>query len=119
MNEKVAKIMKALQVDEQTALEIIESDVRIDKGEPLFELTPNQKRVEKEMRGTGTRTQTVYKFDKRTRKADEDKRELIRLLENAVCGVSETLVEVANPERELLFVYKGKKYKIVLSAPRS
>ena len=117
MEDKVKKIMTLLQVDEATALDVIASDERIEKGEKLFELTATQKKAEKHMRGTGTRTQ--YTFTKRERKPNNEKQELIQLLENAVCGVSETLVEVINPERELSFVYKGKKYKIVLSAPRS
>ncbi len=117
MKERIEKLMTLLQVDEATALDIIKSDERIEKGEKLFELSPTQKKAEKQMRSTGTRTQ--YTFTTRERKPNNEKRELLQLLENAVCGVSETLVEVVNPERELLFVYKGKKYKIVLSAPRS
>ena len=115
MEEKIQKIMRALKVDRETAIDIIQSDERIDKGEKLFELSQDQQQVEKQMRGTGTRVQPNYKFEKRARKADNDKRELIDLLAAAI-GEG---VEIINPEREFIFNFKGKKYKVVLSAPRS
>jgi hypothetical protein len=119
MNERIKQIMKALDVDEQTAREIIADDEKIDKGEKLFELTADQKQAEKKMRAVGTRTPTVYKFTKRERKADTDKREVI----SAITGTLEVLgaegIEVTNPEREIVFLCHGRKLKIVLSAPRS
>lgn len=107
--------MRALKVDRETAIDIIRADERIDKGEKLFELNQDQQQVEKQMRGTGTRSATQYKFEKRARKVDNDKRNLINLLAAAV-GES---VEITNPEREFTFNFNGKKYKVVLSAPRS
>ena len=42
------------------------------------------------------------------------------LLAECVENVAEGgAVDVTNPERELVFHYNGKKYKITLSAPRS
>ena len=52
---------------------IISADRAIDRGEKLFELTPQQKKVEKEMR-QAVRAPTVYKFENRARKADEMKK---------------------------------------------
>ena len=63
------------------------------------------------------RTPTVYNFQKRERKVDNDKREIIQTLDDALCDLVDD-VEVVNPEREILFTYNDKKYKIVLSAPR-
>ena len=40
---------------------IISADRAIDRGEKLFELTPQQKKVEKEMRHAA-RAPTTYKF---------------------------------------------------------
>ena len=41
----------------------------------------------------------------------------MELLEKAVNAVADT-IEVVNPEREMVFIVNGKKYKIVLSEPR-
>ena len=111
------KALFSLGLSPEEVAEVLADDAKIDKGEKLFELTEDQQKASKKARAAG-RVPGVYKFDKRERKTDEDKRHLMRVLEDAVCGLSETLVEVVNPERELVFVYNGKKYKITLSAPR-
>ena len=67
--------MNALDISEQEALELLEDDEKIDKGEKLFELTDEQKANSKKARQTGTRTQTTP--TKRERKEDTDKRFLI------------------------------------------
>lgn len=116
MPNKQIEAMKRLGMSEAEIADVLESDKRIDKGEKLFELTAEQKQAEKKAKGTGTRT--VYNFQKRERKADNDKREIIQTLDDALCDLVDN-VEVTNPEREILFTYNEKKYKIVLSAPRS
>ena len=116
MPNKQIEAMKRLGMSEAEIADVLESDKRIDKGEKLFELTAEQKQAEKKAKGTGTRT--VYNFQKRERKADNDKREIIQCIDDALCSLVDN-VEVTNPEREILFTYNGKKYKIVLSAPRS
>lgn len=115
MNEQI-EAMKRLGMSEAEIADVLESDKRIDKGEKLFELTAEQKQVEKKAKSTGTRT--VYNFQKRERKADNDKREIIQCLDDALCCLVDD-VKVTNPEREILFIYNDKKYKVVLSAPRS
>ena len=116
MPNKQIEAMKRLGMSEAEIADVLESDKRIDKGEKLFELTAEQKQAEKKAKGTGTRT--VYNFQKRERKADNDKREIIQCLDDALCCLVDD-VEVTNPEREILFIYNDKKYKVVLSAPRS
>lgn len=116
MPNKQIEAMQRLGMSEAEIADVLESDKRIDKGEKLFELTTEQKQAEKKAKGTGTRT--VYNFQKRERKADNDKREIIQTLDDALCDLVDN-VEVTNPEREILFTYNEKKYKIVLSAPRS
>lgn len=116
MPNKQIEAMKRLGMSEAEIADVLESDKRIDKGEKLFELTTEQKQAEKKAKGTGTRT--VYNFQKRERKADNDKREIIQCIDDALCSLVDD-VEVINPEREILFIYNDKKYKVVLSAPRS
>ena len=114
----VDELMQKLKCSRADAEQIILDDLRIDKGEKLFEQTADQKQASKKARAVG-RVVGVYKLDKRERKADNDKRHLIAefldLLEKAE-GVAN--VEATNPEREILFTYNEKKYKITLSAPR-
>ena len=125
MEKRIKDLMCALRISREEAIQVIEDDKRIDKGEKLFELTADQKAVEKKMR-QAPRTAEA-KAPKRERKTDNDKRFLIDSLvwalttdtENAGDNVLAQNVEIVNPEREFLFTYNGKKYKVVLSAPRS
>ena len=58
---------------------------------------------------------------KRERKADEEKRFLINLLDEALAnGFDCSQIEVSNIERQIDFVSaeSGRKFRIVLSAPR-
>lgn len=119
-HEKQAdKLVDLLGCSIAEAEEIIATDSRIDKGEKLFEQTADQKQTEKKMRAVGTRTPTVYKLDKRPRKADEDKRGLIEHLRTAVAMVADSVPTVTNVERQIDFEFNGRKFRIVLSAPRS
>ena len=52
MTEQVKKMMKALDITEAEALQLIEDDKRIDKGEKLFELTKEQQKASKDARNT-------------------------------------------------------------------
>lgn len=109
--------MRKLGFSDSEIAEVMEADRRIDKGEKLFELSGEQKQTEKKMR-QADRTPTAYTFTPRERKADNDKRELIRLLiENM--GENVENVQIINQEREFLFTFNNKKYKIVLSCPRN
>ena len=97
---------------------IISADRAIDRGEKLFELTPQQKKVEKEMRQVG-RAPTTYKFENRARKADEMKKCILSQLVKALEPNCDAPPEIVNSEREFTFFYNGKKYKVVLSCPRT
>lgn len=114
MNEQI-KAMRELGFTEDEIKDVIETDKRIDRGEKLFELTADQKQVEKKMRQA---ERTHYEFTKRERKANNDKQYLIQIIQNALDSNVES-IEVTNIEREINFTYNNKKYKIVLSAPRT
>ena len=117
MDKQVEKLMKALDITEAEALEVIETDKAIDKGADPFPLTQEQKKAVRKAT-QADRKPTVYNFSKRERKADEDKATLVNALFTAILPMCETY-EVVNSEREFLFTYNGKKYKVVLSTPRS
>ena len=115
MNEKLLQLMQTLDLTEDEAQELLADDERIDKGEKLFELTEEQKANSKKARQTGTRTQTTP--TKRERKEDTDKRFLIAEIVKALAECDK--VEITNPERQIDFEFSGRKFRIVLSAPRS
>lgn len=111
----VAKLMEKLGITEAEALEIIDADKRIDKGEKLFELTAEQEQASKQARQADSKPRE--KKITKERKVDNDKREIIQVIDDALCDLVDN-VEVVNPEREIVFHFNERKYKIVLSAPR-
>lgn len=123
MDEKrISILMEMLEISREEAIQVLEDDARIDRGEKLFELTPEQKKAEKKARSGAKSENAVNAYGKkvtRTRKADTDKGELIQAISNALqdLGSVEKLT-VTNKEREMELFYNGRKFKIVLSAPR-
>lgn len=111
--ERLARYDK-LNLSPQEKLDLLYYDKEVEaKGSTNGKLTGEQAKVEKTMRGTGTRT--VYKFNKRKKKENTTKAAIIEKLTAAV-GVE---CEVVNPEKEFIFFVDGVKYKVVLSAPRT
>jgi hypothetical protein len=112
---------------EEEIADMLKCDKEIDRGADLFPLAEELQAGAKKAR-RADRTDTPKKAD-RTRAEDKDKRRLIEYFRNALeneVRVSETdfdcvatKVEIVNPEREFLFTYNGKKYKVVLSCPRT
>ena len=117
----VEELAKRLNISVEEARQVQEDDKRIDRGEKLFELSPELEAGAKKARKTGTRKVTEVK---RERKPDENKRWLIQYLavalEDADCDLDTNLenIVVINPERELEFTYSGIKYRLTLACPR-
>lgn len=110
--------MKALECTEEEAKDIITKDREIDKGIKHFELSKDQKQAEKKMRSVGIKTVNPYgKQTTREKKADVDKGKLIADLLDGIPYAEN--IEVINNEREFIFTFRNKKYKVVLSCPRS
>lgn len=97
---------------EEELKELAEFDKRVDKGEDPYPLTAEQKKVAKSMT-KADRKVTVYNFQKKERKKNDDKRDLIQKLSKDLEDVS-----IVNEEREFTFIYNDVKYKVVLSVPR-
>jgi len=111
------KSLLSLGLSEDEALQVIEDDKRIDRGEKLFELTEEQKANEKKARLTGEKATT--KPTKREKKVDNQKQDIINTMVGSIINVFGVRVDVANEEREFAFELNGKKFKVVLSCPRS
>jgi hypothetical protein len=118
MENKIKSLMENLGCDYETAKQVVLDDERIDKGEKLFEQTAEQKANSKKYR-QGDRKPTVYKLETRERKADADKRQLIALLCASVGEVADNEPTVTNIERQIDFEFRGRKFRVVLSAPRT
>lgn len=114
--EKLINLMR-MGLSEDEALKVIEDDKRIDRGEKLFELTDEQKANEKKARLTGERATT--KPTKRERKVDTDKAQIINLIKSTIEREFGGEVELINTEREFNFKIGERKFKIVLSCPRT
>lgn len=115
MEERIAKLMKSLGCSREEALQVIEDDKRIDKGEKLFELSAEQKKVAKESCATGTKKKTVYKFDSaKSKKKDAEKEDFIAKLHEIVAQFTENC-EIANANREITFNLGENEYSLVLT----
>lgn len=104
-------------------LSVLAMDKEIDQGVKHFEL-------EKELEVGAKKARRADRTDTpkpRTRETDNDRRFLIDALvwavttdiEQAGDNVLATDVEITNEEREFLFTYNGRRFKVVLSCPRS
>ena len=119
----IAKHMKSLEITREEAEQLIADDEAIDKGAKLFELSKEQEKASKKARNVGTKTTkatpTATKKP-REKKADNDKAMLIETIQNALGELAEvTDIDVTNAEREMVFFCNGRKFKVVLSAPRT
>ena len=113
--------MRILGLTREEAIEMLTDDERIDKGEKLFELSPEQQKASKTARQAPRKVDAYGKTTTRERKADNDKQDLIQLIAKALWNNPEFVsqFEVTNPEREITLTANGRKFKITLSAPRS
>ena len=109
------KALKNLGLTDDEIADVLESDHRIDKGEKLFELPPDLEKGAKKARNAGNCN--GYTKTAREKKADTDKCKLIADLLDGIPYAEN--VKIANREREFTFTYHDRKFKVVLSCPRS
>lgn len=114
------KLMRVLGVTAAEAEEIMAYDKAVDQGKKTeYDLTKDQeKEVRKYRQADRTKQPFVPKLEKRERKANEPKRELIEIVKEALENAGISDISVTNVERQLDFSMDNVKYRIVLSAPR-
>lgn len=121
--EMIVKHMNALGITREEAIQLIADDEEINRmtrtSDIDGDLTAEQRKSAKKAR-QADRKPTVYKFDttKRKRAENTGKRFLIDEIKKCLENAGADNLEVTNPEREIVFMSEGTKYKIVLSAPR-
>lgn len=112
------KALKNLGLTDEEIADVIETDKRIDKGEKLFELDKELAKGAKRARSAGNCN--GYTKTKREKKVDRQKQFIIDTISRALTDhLGGSVHEITNPEREILVEYCHRKFKIVLSCPRS
>lgn len=103
--------------------EMLEDDIAVDRGIKMeWDLSDEEhKKAMKTANADEHKKPTVYKFDKRERKENTPKREIIAeifqfLTENA--QFSPENVVILNKERQISFDYAGEKFEITLTQKR-
>ena len=116
--KKQVEAMKKLGMTDEEIADVIETDKRIDKGEKLFDLPKELEQGAKKARMSGNCN--GYTKTAREKKVDTEKRAIIQCMTEIAENLADNgTVNLVNAEREFDFVYKGRKFKIVLSCPRS
>lgn len=120
--ELVKHHMKVLDIPEAEAIQLVMDDKAVDKGEKLFELSAEQKKVAKKYAGTGTKKRTVYKFDTAKRKKENPvKQKIITEIERFLNENSEIcaeMVQITNAERQIAFKIGENDYELTLVQKR-
>ena len=110
--------LRKLNLTEEEIADVLATDEQIDRGAKLFELSPELEQGAKKAR-RADRTDNPKKAV-RERKEDTDKAVLLEQLVNSIeSSPINATCKVVNAEREFLFTYNGRKFKVVLSCPRS
>lgn len=118
--------MRKMGMSDKEIANLLAYDNAVNHGADDYKLTPEQEKVSREARKTGTRkAPTVYKLDntngKRSRKENATKRKIIEdlftfLNEKADFEVRNS--EILNPERMIFFQSGSDNYEITLIQKR-
>ena len=114
MEEKIAKLMKSLGISREEAIELMEEDRRIDRGEKLYELDPELEKGAKKARQADRKKTEV----KREKKPKPEKAEICSAMMDGLRELGVEQFEILNAEREFIFHKDGVKYKVTLACPR-
>ena len=114
MEEKIQKLMKSLNISREEAIELMEEDKRIDRGEKLYELDPELEKGAKKARQADRKANTT----KREKKPKPEKEEICSAMMDGLRELGVEDFEIINPEREFIFHKDGTKYKVTLACPR-
>jgi lipoate-protein ligase A len=106
--------MKSLNISRAEAIELMEEDKRIDRGEKLYELDPELEKGAKKARQADRKQTTT----KREKKPKPEKEEICSAMMDGLRELGVENFEIINPEREFIFHKDGTKYKVTLACPR-
>ena len=116
--DRVAELMAQLKCTKEEALEIIECDKAIDRGERVyFDLDPEAEKQAKKYANTGTR-QTNGQKTERKRKENPTKATVIAELAQFLAENGYEMVEITNKERQIAFKVGENAYELTLVQKR-
>ena len=115
MTDRQKQALRKCGIPEAEWAELEATDKRIDRGEKLFDLDPELEAGAKKARQADRKPSERKPKEK---KQDKDKETLVNAMFSAILPMCESY-EVTNAEREFSFTYNGRKYKVVMSCPRS
>ena len=122
-NTKQVQAMRKLGYSDFQIEEMLEDDKAIDRGEKMeWDLSAEEhKKAMKTANATEHKKPTAYKFDKRERKANMPKQEIINgifeyLTQNCACCPQN--VTILNKERQISFDFADEKFEITLTQKR-
>ena len=130
MDEKqIQHFMKKLDITREEAIEIIKDDEAINEGEKLFELTAEQKAVEKKMKNTGSRKLKeshdktgTYNWKQNSKKRENPTKEkIISELSQFLPKYSDFEIEnceITNKTRQIAFNIGQKRFELTLVEKR-
>lgn len=114
LEEKIQKLMKSLNISREEAIELMEEDKAIDRGEKLYELPKElQAGAKKARQADRKKTET-----KREKKPKPEKEEICSAMMDGLRELGVGEFEILNAEREFIFHKNGVKYKVTLACPR-
>ena len=122
-NDKRVIQMRKMGYSDFQIEEMLEDDKAVDRGEALpWDLSAEEhKKAMKNANADEHKKPTVYKFDKRERKENKPKQEIINgifefLTKNA--EFSPENVQILNKERQISFDFADEKFEITLTQKR-
>lgn len=115
---QVERIMKNLGVSKEEALEIIECDKAIDRGEKMdFDLSAEAEKVARKFSNVGTR-KTDGKKTERKRKENTTKSALIAEIARFLTENGYESVEITNKERQITLKCGENAFELTLVQKR-
>lgn len=116
--DRAAELMAQLKCTREEALEIIECDKAIDRGERVyFDLDPEAEKQAKKYANTGTR-QTNGQKTERKRKENPTKATIIAEISDFLMEKGYEMVEITNKERQIAFKVGENAYELTLVQKR-
>ena len=115
--KQVELLMKCLDITEQEAIQVLNDDKAIDKGDKLFEQTPEQKANRKKYTKVGKKTnKKLNKITNKTKKVYKNKLDTFDLFVNF--AKQNGTVEIVKENAEFTVLINEQKYRIKLTKAR-
>lgn len=115
--KQIALLMKCLDITEQEAIQVLNDDKAIDKGEKLFEQTPEQKANSKKYTKVGIKTnKKPDNVTDKPKKIDKNKLDTFDLFVNF--AKENGTVEIVKENAEFTVLINEQKYRIKLTKAR-